>query len=138
MAYTDIKKVRLQVADLDEAFPILSDDDYTYFIEKNNNNINRASLDAARTILMVLAQRGDETVDIFSIKGKSAAEQYRLALQMYLNNPTLNPVLSNAIAWFGGISKSEMQMNDCIADNNYVKSPATSPVGFPFEFFKND
>ena len=67
MAYTDIQKVRLTVADMDEAFPILSDDDYTYFLEKNNDNINKASMDAARTILLVLAQRSDETVDIFSI-----------------------------------------------------------------------
>lgn len=130
MAYTTIQKLRLEVADIDVAFPILSDDDYAYFLEKNNNSLNRAALDAARTILLVLSQRTDETVDIFSIKGKSAAEQYRLSLQMFLRDPNLNPVLNNCQGWVGGVSKSEMLANDLNADNNIVKSPSSEPTDY--------
>jgi len=123
MAYTDIQKIRLEVADVDTSFPILTDSDYEYFLEKNNNNIIKASLDAARTLLLVISQRTDETVDIFSIRGSKASESYRLALQLYLNNPNLNPILNNTSAYFGGTSISDMQNNDSILDNNIVSTP---------------
>jgi len=123
MSYTDIQKIRLEVADIDVSFPILSDSDYLYFLEKNNNSIIKASLDAARTLLLVLAQRSDETVDIFSIRGSKAAESYRLALQLYLSNPNLNPILNNTSAYFGGVSNSDMLSNNNNTDNNVVTSP---------------
>lgn len=135
MALTTIQKVRLEVADIDAAFPILADADYEYFLEKNNNSIPRTSLDAAKTILLVLSQRTDETVDIFSIKGRSAAEQYRLALQLFLRDPSLNPVLQNCQGWVGGISLTEMQENDSNPDNNIVVSPSESKPTFPTSFF---
>ena len=78
MAYTTIQQVRLEVADFDPSFPILSDSDYEYFLQKNNNSITRASLDAARTILLVLSQRTDESVDIFSVRGSKAADADRI------------------------------------------------------------
>ena len=78
MAYTDIQKVRIEVADLDPGLPLLADDEYAYLLEKNNNSVVRASVDAARIILLKLSQQTDETVSIFSVKGSKAAEQYRL------------------------------------------------------------
>lgn len=135
MALTNIQKVRLEVADIDSAFPILADADYDYFLEKNNNNITRTAIDAAKTILLVLSQRTDETVDIFSIKGKSAAEQYRLALQLFLRDPSTNPVLQNCEGWVGGISKSEMIQNDSDLDNNIVITPSETRLTFPTNFF---
>ena len=126
MAWTDLQKIKIEVGDMDPAFPLLSDDTYAYILEKNNNSISRASLDAARTILMVLSQRSDETVDIFSIRGSKTAETFRLALQMYLANPLLNPVLQNVKGYFGGISVSDMLDNDANLDNNIVRSPSKS------------
>ena len=127
MAYTDIQKVRLSVADIDPTLPILTDTDYEYFLEKNNNSITRASIDAARTILLVLSQRGEETVDIFSIKGSKAAEQYRLALQLFLTSPSTNPVLQNAKGWIGGVSNADIIENLNNSDNNLVTVPSESP-----------
>ena len=124
MALTDIKKVRIEVGDNDVALPILGNEEYEYFLEKNAGSIPHASLDAAKAILFNLSQRTDETVDILSIKGARAAEQYRLALQLFLKDPFLNPIISNARAWFGGVSLSEMEMNDSIADNNIVRVPS--------------
>lgn len=137
MAYTDIQKIRLEVADVDISFPILTDSDYEYFLEKNNNNIIKASLDAARTLLLVLSQRTDETVDIFSIRGSKASESYRLALQLYLNNPNLNPILNNTSAYFGGVSISDMQSNNSTLDNNIVTNPYTeNNLRFPKSAFE--
>lgn len=123
MALTPIQQVKLQVGDMDINFPLLNDDSYTYFLEKNNSNITRASLDAARTILLILAQRNSETVDIFSVSGThKSAEQYRMALQLFLKSPELNPVLTSAGIYAGGISKSDMRANEANIDTNHVRT----------------
>jgi hypothetical protein len=128
MAYTIVQQVRLEVADFDPSFPILSDTDYEYFLTKNNNNVTRAAIDAARTILLVLSQRTDESVDIFSIRGGKAAEQYRLSLQMFLRDPTTNPVLQNCQGWVGGISKEDIAANYQNLDNHVVTVPSQNPI----------
>ena len=126
MAYTDIQKVRIEVADLDPGFPLLADDEYSYLLEKNNNSIVRASVDAARIILLKLSQQTDETVSIFSIRGSKAAEQYRLALELYIKNPQLNPLYNNLKGYFGGVSISDMDANNANLDNNIIQSPSDS------------
>jgi hypothetical protein len=129
MALTPIQQVKLQVGDMDINFPLLSDDSYTYFLEKNSNNITRASLDAARSILLILAQRTSESVDIFTVTGgHKSAEQYRLALQLFLKSPELNPVMNSAVIYAGGISKSDMSTNNSKIDTNYVSSVLDNSV----------
>ena len=123
MAYTDIQKVRIEVADLDPGLPLLADDEYAYLLEKNNNSVVRASVDAARIILLKLSQQTDETVSIFSVKGSKAAEQYRLALELYIKNPQLNPLYNNLQGYFGGVSISDMEANAANPDNNIVENP---------------
>jgi hypothetical protein len=123
MALTPIQQVKLQVGDMDINFPLLSDDSYNYFLEKNSNNITRASLDAARSILLILAQRTSESVDIFTVSGgNKSAMEYRLALQLFLKSPELNPVMTSAVIYAGGISKSDMSTNNSKIDTNYVSS----------------
>ena len=126
MAYTDIQKVRIEVADLDPGFPLLADDEYSYLLEKNNNSVVRASVDAARIILLKLSQQTDETVSIFSVKGSKAAEQYRLALELYIKNPQLNPLYNNLKGYVGGVSISDMEANNANLDNNIIQSPSDS------------
>lgn len=127
MAFTDIQKVRIEIADTDITFPILSDDEYEYFLEKNNNSIRTAAIDAARIVLMKLSiTSNDETVDIFSIKGSKAAEQYREALKLYLKNPDLNPLLSSAMPYAGGLSRADMEANNNASDT--VTAPVINPV----------
>ena len=127
MALSLLQQVKLEVADTDPALPILSDESYEYFLTKNNNNITRAALDAAKTILLVLSQRSDETVDIFSIKGSKASSEYRASLQLFLRDPQMNPVLQNCVGWVGGVSKSDMQANNLNLDNNVVTT-GNSPM----------
>ena len=137
MAYTDIQKVRIEVADLDPGFPLLADDEYAYLLQKNNNSIVRASVDAARIILLKLSQQTDETVSIFSVKGSKAAEQYRLALELYIKNPQLNPLYNNLQGYFGGVSLSDMSANNSNADNNIVENPGKTDALFttgPFTY----
>jgi len=129
MMLTDLQKIRIAVADLDPVMPFLNDDSYAYFLQKNDGSINRASLDAARTILLLLAQRTSSTVDVLSFSGQAkAAEQYRMSLQMFLRDPNMNPVLTNCQGYAGGISISDMQANVDNPDNNYARTPEDIPV----------
>jgi len=118
-----VQDIRMEIGDTDVSFPILSDSEITYFLTKNEGTLRRTSLDCARTILFKLSMRGDDTVDIFSIKGSKAAESYRLALTLYMKNPDLNPVMTSANIYAGGVSLTDMQANVDTLDNNYVKTP---------------
>lgn len=114
-----ITACRIELSDTDITLPILSDAEYGYFIDKNNGSIARASLDAAKTILFKLSIESlDEVVSVLSLKGSKAAEQYRLALELYVKSPSLNPLYQNATLWAGNVSRSEMQTNNNTCDNN--------------------
>lgn len=123
MAYVvtpeDITKVRYEIQDVSVGLYILDDDTITYFLEKNNGSIARASIDAAKTILFKLSiESTDEVVSILSLKGSKAAEAYRLALELYLKSPSLNPLYQNATLWAGNISRTEISTNNSTLDNN--------------------
>lgn len=135
MALTNIEKVRIELQDTEVGLLLLSDDEIQYFLDKNNNSVARASIDGAKSILLKLSMRSDETVDIFSIKGSKAAEQYRESLKLYLRDPFLNPVLTNVQGWVGGVSNKEMTINDETTDNNYVDPIGNRYVTITPEYF---
>lgn len=123
-----ILQVRYEVADTELSLPILSDSEYTYFLTKNQENIRRASLDAAKTILFKLSMSaGRKTVDILTIDNSRSAVAYREALMAYIKNDALNGALGNILPYAGGISKADMQANKDTLDNNYVKPPVVYP-----------
>jgi len=136
MPLTNIEIVRIEVQDIDPSLPFLSDATYEYLLKKNENNIARTSIDAARMLLMQLSLRGDETVDIFSIKGSRVADAYRQALELYLRNPMLNPLMQGVSGYFGGVSKSDMIANDANLDNNIITSPSEPTLSFPSSYFE--
>ena len=128
-----IMQVRMEIQDVTPGLYILDDTTISYYLTKNNESITRASMDAARAVLMRLAMTStEETIDIMSIKTRYQAQEYRLALQMYLANPLLNPVLQNVKGYVGGVSKSDMLANDSVIDNNTVYSPS-SYNSFPLQ-----
>jgi len=119
-----ILNVRMEIQDVTPGLYILDDATITYYLTKNSESISRASMDAARAVLMRLAMTSvEEVVDVLSIKTKAQAEQYRLALQLYISNPYLNPVLLNTSAIISGTSISNMLENDANLDNNIVTTP---------------
>lgn len=136
MALTDIQKLRVEIGDTDVSFPILDDSSYQYFLDKHDNNLGRASIDAARAILFQLSTMNSETVSIFSVKNTSA-EAYRQALLLYIKDQTLNPIYQTLKGYFGGVSLSDMQANNDNSDNNIVENPAGSSSLFatgPFTY----
>lgn len=133
MALTTIEQVRLLIQDNSPGLYLISDEELDFLLERNNDSVNRTSLEAAKIVLLNLSMRGDESVDIFSLKGSKAAEQYRLALQMFIKDPSLNPVYQNLQGYFGGVSKSDMEANDANVDNNTI--PRVNESSNPTDYF---
>lgn len=131
---TNIQKLRLEVGDVDVSFPILDDSSYQYFLDKHDNNLGRASIDAARAILFQLSTMNSETVSIFSVKNTSA-EAYRQALLLYIKDQTLNPIYQSLKGYFGGVSLSDMESNNSNADNNIVENPGQTNQQFTTDPF---
>ena len=145
-----INAVRVEVGDTDPSLPMLHDDEITYFLNKHNGSVRKASLDGARVLLFKLSmQSEDSQVGIISIKGSKVAAEYRESLKLYLNNPHLNPILDGLGSFVdadgktqnpvyaGGISVSDMQTNTANPDNNYIPSPIyqkgeNNPFAGPF------
>lgn len=130
-----IQDIRYELADTDVNFPILSDAEITYYLTKNSTNLARTSMDCARAILMKLSMRSEDTIDIFSMKSAKTANQYMLALQLYIKDPNLNPLMQNLQGYAGGVSISDMQANDSNSDNNRVIRPSESGCSLPLDFF---
>lgn len=127
MALTLIQQVRLNVQDNTPGLYIISDDEIQYLLDKNNNNVDRTSVEAARIILFNLSMRTDATTDIFSVRGSQSAKAYIEALKLYIRDPSMSGVLSNLTGYAGGISISDMQANDANLDNNIPVPPSQSP-----------
>ena len=122
-----ISACRTEVGDVVIELPILTDSEYTYFLTKNSENTRRASLDAAKTILLKLSLNSkSSTVDVLSVNTTMVAGDYRKALQLYIKSPELNGMYSTVTAWAGGISKSDMQANVDNLDNNAVLPPVSA------------
>ena len=130
-----IKAVRMELGDTNPEFPIMSDEEIRYFLDKSDWSIQRTCMDVAKSMLLKLSMRSDESVDIFSIKGSVSAKQFMQALQFYIKNPDLNQSLQNLQGYAGGISKSDMLANDANLDNNTIVTPTkdielpTTPFG---------
>ena len=123
MAITQIQDIRLMIGDFDPALPFLTDEVIQFYLDKQLQNTNRAAIDCARAVLMMLSIRSDETIDIFSTKGSKQSAAYIQALQLFLKDPSLNPVYQNVQAYASGISVSDMQANNSNSDNVASRSP---------------
>ena len=131
MALTLIQQVRLNTQDNTPGLYIISDAEIEYLLEKNNNNVNRASVEAARIVLFNLSMRNDESVDVFSIRSSQSAKAYMEALKLYIRDPNLNQIGNNIQGYASGISLADMQANDANTDNNIFVPPSNSPYDIP-------
>lgn len=117
-ATNPIDRVRLNVGDIWPDMEMLHDEDYQYFLDKNNGNENRASIDAARAILFALTRMTRERTGDIEVYGADWFNNYRKALEMIIKDPNLS--LSLAMPYAGGISLSDMAQNNANPDNNQV------------------
>lgn len=139
MAYSvtpeDLQAIRYELNDNVPGLYILDDSTISYYLVKNQGSIARTTVDCAKAILFRLSMDSkDSTIDVLSIKTSKQAEAYRLSLELFLRNPSLNPLIANANIWAGNVSKSEMCENNNTIDNNIpdlssvnCKQSSTSP-----------
>ena len=64
MALTLVQEVRLNVGLIGNAYDLLSDEEITHYLEKNKNNVRRASLDCGKTVLFILSQLTHTKADV--------------------------------------------------------------------------
>lgn len=114
-ATNDIDKIRLEVGDVYSDMEWLSDDTYDYLLDKHDNNIKRAALDAATYILFQLTRYTRERAGDIEVYGDAFFKNYRSALLEYLRNPALSPFLP--IPYAGGISRVDITANNSDTDH---------------------
>ena len=135
MSLTLNQQVRLLCQDNTPGLYIISDDEIDFLLQRNNNNVDKAVYEALQIMLRYLAQRGDESIDVFSIRGSKSAEQMRLAIELYLKDPANNPLYKNLKGYVGGVSISDMDANNANLDNNIIQSPSDSSELVNTSFF---
>lgn len=110
-----VDRIRLAVGDIWDDMEMLTDEDYEYFLERNENNENRATMDAIRAILFKLARMTRERTGDIEVYGSDWFNNYYKMLLLLLKDP--NAALSLAVPYAGGISRSDMLRNDLNCDN---------------------
>uniref|UniRef100_A0AAU6VXB9 Uncharacterized protein n=2 Tax=unclassified bacterial viruses TaxID=12333 RepID=A0AAU6VXB9_9VIRU len=118
-------RVRLNVGDIWPDFELLHDEDYQYFIDKYNGNENRATLDAARTLLFTLARFTRERTGDIEVYGGDIFNNYYKALELILKDP--NAAISVAMPYAGGIDRQDMRDN-LTGTANAVLVPTERPA----------
>lgn len=107
--------LRLVTGDIWDDMEYLTDNDYQYYLVRNNGNEKRAGLDAMRAILLKLTRGARERAGDIEVYGSEYFKNYLQALTMILRNPELT--YSLAMPYAGGISKSDMLKNDMNPDS---------------------
>ena len=107
--------IRMTVGDVWCDMELMTDNEYQYLLNKYNQNVNRASIDAARSLLFIVSRFTRERAGDVEVYGDAWAKNYRQALMLFINNPNLSITL--AFPYAGGISKIDMGNNDQNQDN---------------------
>ena len=108
-------QVRLIVGDRYDDIEMLSDVEYQYYLDKYEGSVQRAALDAARSILAGLARLTRERTGGIEVYGSEWFKNYRNFLLDITKNPDL--MIISVAPYAGGISKSDMAVNDADPDN---------------------
>lgn len=113
-----VDRVRLATGDSHADIEFLSDVDYQYFLQKNNNNESVAALEAARAILGRLTRLTRERAGDVEVYGAEFFKNYEKFLLGMVSNPAASLAnLDGKAIYAGGISKSDMRRNDANCDN---------------------
>lgn len=127
MTLTLVQEVRLNVGLIGNAYDLLSDEEIAYYLEKNKNNIRRASLDCGKTVLFILSQLTHTKADVLESWDHDWYNNYYKSLKLYLSDPNYSFALSGARPYAGGISVTDIRENVNNSDNFVV----SVDVGIP-------
>lgn len=110
-----VDRIRLITGDIWDDMEYLTDNDYQYYLDRNENNERRAALDCMRSILLKLSRGARERTGDIEVYGSEYFKNYLQALMLVLKNPDI--ALSLAVPYAGGISKTDMFLNDLNPDS---------------------
>jgi hypothetical protein len=110
-----VDRLRLITGDVWDDMEYLTDNDYLYYLERNENKEKRAAIDCMRSILLKLTRGARERTGDIEVYGSEYFKNYLQALTLILKNPDIS--LSLAVPYAGGISKSDMYLNDANCDS---------------------
>ena len=114
MAYTGnpytnpIDEIRLRLGDIDPYFPLMGDEEYQYFLDKNLTALTAALLGAAQSLLFYISRYTRERTGMIEVYGSEAFSNYLAAYKLLLKNP-LGALNLAPVPYFGGISKADVQ-----------------------------
>ena len=139
---TDILAIRYEIQDTSVGLYILDDATISYYLTKHSGSITQTALDCAKAMLFKLSSNAsDEQVDIFSIKGSKASQEFREALKLYIKDPSLNRLYITVQPYIGNTSKSDIALNNSALDNQFVQSlysvSLPDPNSNQTDFFSN-
>ena len=120
---TEIQAIRYEIQDTSVGLYILDDATISYYLTKYSGSITQTALDCAKAMLFKLSSSAfDEQVDIFSIKGSKASQEFREALKLYIKDPSLNRLYSTVQPYIANTSRADILANEAVQDNAYVQS----------------
>jgi hypothetical protein len=129
MALTEIEKVRLTVGDTETSFfyPILTDEEYEYFLEISNDDVMSASIKAAHAIMFQLStipsREKTGEIEVWNDNVKN----YLANLKLFLSNPSVYSVIPKGLTpYAAGISKQDWA--DSLADCDVIRDKLVTTV----------
>lgn len=128
MALTLVQQVRLEIGLIGNAYDLLSDDEITHYLTKNNNNIRRTSLDCGKIVCFILSQLTHTKADVLEEWTGDWFNNYYKTLQMYMNDPNFSFAINGAMPYAGGISVADIRENVENYDNLVVDVDAGIPT----------
>lgn len=147
MALSAIEQVKLEIGlvGLDQTDIPFGDVEIQYFLDKNNQNVKRTSLDCAKSILFILSRYVKEVSGPeLQLYGHQWFENYMKALTLYIRDPNYSIAISSGQAYAGGISKADVEANIRNSDNIFVETEKAYPQDSdasstkPFGYFDSD
>ncbi len=124
----NVSIIRLEIGLVGEAYGLLSDEEISYYLTKNNNNIRRTSLDCAKTVLFILSQRVHERAEVLEIWGHDWFNNYYKSLKLYISDPNFSFAINGAAPYAGGISVTDIRENVNNSDNFVVNVDVGIPT----------
>lgn len=121
--------VYLNLGLVDPTQNLLTDTEVEYYLSKNSNDVIKASIDCARTILFKLSMSIRSRNDMIEIYEEQKFNQWMKALDEFIkaNDPSsvihsIGKALSSAQGYAGNISLSDMQANNANLDNAVIEA----------------
>jgi len=120
---TNIGKIRLIIQDKDIDNYIFEDEELSFYLGRNDNNITRTAIEICRTLAMKFMQGSSQEVSIDDITIREGSKhKYYLDLAKDLENQLISGLSADSIleAYFGGVYEMDIDDNNDAQEDGYI------------------